>query len=236
MATVSNHPQAEPSTAQTLHSGLREQLHARRHRLERIAERTTSDEIERLLDEVDGALLRLEEGRLGICDSCHDSIEPEHLMADPLARFCLSHLPPEQARALEADLELAAELRARLLPDKNFRADGWNVAYDYRAAGLVSGDYCDLLLCPKTQNLYFALGDVSGKGVAASMLMSNLNAMFRALLPLDITSLPELMAHANRVFCQATLPSQYATLILGKATPQGEVEICNAGHPEPLLL
>src|SRR5215469_10173091 len=76
------------------------------------------------------------------------------------------------------------------------------------------------------------VGDVSGKGVAASMLMANLHAMFRVLVP---TGLPvaELVSRANRIFCESTLPTQYATLVVGKASACGEVEICNGGHPAP---
>jgi sigma-B regulation protein RsbU (phosphoserine phosphatase) len=44
------------------------------------------------------------------------------------------------------------------------------------------------------------------------------------------------MSHANRVFCESTLPTQYATVVVGKATPDGLVEIANAGHLEPLLV
>ena len=234
MATAQN-PSLASSTAESLQSGLRHELQLRRHKLERIAAHATDAQLDRLLGEVDAAIQRLENGSLGVCELCHESIEPERLIADPLARFCLDHLPAEQQRALEADLELAALIQNRLLPDRDLRAEGWSVAYDYRPAGIVSGDYVDLLLCCDTGNLYFALGDVSGKGVAASMLMSNLTAMFRALVPLS-TSLPELMAHANRVFCESTLPNMYATLVLGRATRDGEVEICNAGHLEPLLL
>jgi sigma-B regulation protein RsbU (phosphoserine phosphatase) len=82
-------------------------------------------------------------------------------------------------------------------------------------------------------DLYFMLGDVSGKGVAASMLMANLHAMFRALVP---TGLPlhELVERANRIFCESTLPTQYATLICGRARECGEVEISNSGHLAPL--
>lgn len=235
MATAQNAPQPLPSTMDALESGVRQQLQGRRERLQRISQRTANGEVQRLLDEVDGALARLEQGTLGICDVCHEAVEPERLIADPLTRFCLDHLPPDQQRALEADLEMAAELQARLLPDRNLRVDGWSLAYDYRPAGLVSGDYCDLLVSPDTGALYFALGDVSGKGVAASMLMSNLSAMFRTLAPMPSSSLTELMAHANRVFCESTLPNQYATLVLGRATREGEVEICNAGHLEPML-
>lgn len=235
MATAQNAPQPAARTLDSLEAGIRHQLESRRERLQRIGGRAANPELQRLLGEVDAAIERLERGTLGVCEKCHEAVEPECLMADPLTRFCLDHLPPDQQRALEADLEMAAELQSRLLPDKNFRVDGWSVAYEYRPAGLVSGDYCDLLVCPTTGELYFALGDVSGKGVAASMLMSNLSAMFRALAPLPSTSLTDLMAHANRVFCQSTLPNQYATLVLGRATREGEVELCNAGHLEPLL-
>jgi sigma-B regulation protein RsbU (phosphoserine phosphatase) len=200
-----------------------------------VAGHASHAQMQRLLDEVDAALEQLDHGRLGVCEVCHECIEAERLMANPLARFCLDHLPPDQQRALEADLQLASQLQARLLPDRNFRADGWDIAYDYRPAGIVSGDYCDLLLCSKSGSLYFALGDVSGKGVAASMLMANLSAMFRTLVPMA-ASLSEIMARANHVFCDSTLPNMYATLILGRATRDGEVEICNAGHLEPLLV
>jgi sigma-B regulation protein RsbU (phosphoserine phosphatase) len=77
------------------------------------------------------------------------------------------------------------------------------------------------------------VGDVSGKGVAAAMLMSNLHAMFRVLIPMGLP-LEQLVERANRLFCESTLPTQYATLIVGKADEFGNVEICNGGHPAPL--
>ena len=58
----------------------------------------------------------------------------------------------------------------------------WRIRYFYRPAGVVSGDYCDLIQpAGETGDLIFLLGDVSGKGVAASLLMTHLHAMFRAL-------------------------------------------------------
>src|SRR5437868_1089093 len=190
---------------------LRQQLRHRRERLQQAEARALAAQGASWLDELDDALARIEDGRLGICDACHTPVEPDRLMADPLLRFCLDHLPPEKQRALEADLELAAKLQTRLLPPKNFQADGWRVAYHYEAAGIVSGDYCDLV-AGRDNSFYFALGDVSGKGVAASLLMSNLSAMFRTLAPLDVP-LGALMSHANRVFCESTLPTQYATVV-----------------------
>jgi len=216
-----------------LHRGLRDELLLRRERLQKSLSQRSAVRLVRLLEEVDAALGRLEGGTYGICEACHEPIETERMFANPLACFCLDHMPPEQLRLLEADLELASRLQSRLLPQPDFHCDGWQVAYSYQPAGLVSGDYCDLISDPDN-NLYFFLGDVSGKGIAASMLMANLSAMFRALVPLNV-SLADLVAHANTAFCESTLPTQYATLLVGKATPTGEVEICNAGHLAPLV-
>jgi sigma-B regulation protein RsbU (phosphoserine phosphatase) len=217
-----------------LFTELRDQLLLRRERLEQAMARGQAVNALKLLEEVDQALARMESGSYGLCDQCHSAVEPDRLMADPLLRFCIDHLPPEKQRALEADLELAAKLQTRLLPPKDFQCDGWRVAYHYEPAGIVSGDYCDFVQ-GRDGSLYFALGDVSGKGVAASLLMSNLSAMFRTLAPLDV-AVADLMSHANRVFCESTLPSQYATVVLGKAMTDGTVELANAGHLEPIVI
>ena len=79
------------------------------------------------------------------------------------------------------------------------------------------------------------LGDVSGKGVAASLLMTHLHAMFRTLISLNLP-LSQMMERASRVFCESTLPTHFATLVCGRATKWGEVEICNAGHLPPALV
>lgn len=214
---------------------LREQLVDRRQRLEREIGRVGSQpDLSRLLQEVDDALGRMNAGTYGLCETCHDSIEPDRLLADPLVRFCLDHLTPAEQRALERDLQLAARIQQTLLPAASLDFNGWQVAYHYRPARLVSGDYCDHITTD-AGDLYFMVGDVSGKGVAASMLMAHLHAMFRALvlagLPLDA-----LMERASRVFCESTLPTHYATLVCGRASAGGDVAICNAGHPPPLLI
>ncbi len=105
--------------------------------------------------------------------------------------------------------------------------------YYYRPAGVVSGDYCDLI-DGEDQSLHFVLGDVSGKGVAASMLMAHLHAMFRTLVSVNLP-LERMVERASRVFCESTLPTQYATLIYGRAGTNGQVELCNAGHLPALV-
>ncbi|MBZ5522333.1 MAG: SpoIIE family protein phosphatase [Acidobacteriia bacterium] len=212
---------------------LRDQLLVRRQKLETAVARAQTANLVQLLDQVDRALEKVQHGAYGVCEVCDGTVEAERLLADPLVRVCLGCLQPAEQRALEHDLELAATIQGGLLPRKDLSAAGWNVSYHYEPAGLVSGDYCDIVT--QGRDLYFMVGDVSGKGVAAAMLMANLHAMFRALVP---TGLPlgELVERANRIFCESTLPTQYATLICGRATEWGEVEICNGGHPAPLHL
>ena len=214
---------------------LREQLIDRRHKLEEAANGFQRPaELTRLLVEVDAALSRMDLGTYGICEVCHDPVESERLIADPLTRVCIDHLTPRQQRALEEDLELAAQIQTGLLPHPSQKIDGWEVAYHYEPAGPVSGDYCDLI-SGEDNSLHFVLGDVSGKGVAASMLMAHLHAMFRTLASINLP-LEQMVERASRVFCESTLPTQYATLACGRATTSGEVEICNAGHLPPLLI
>lgn len=219
-----------PTAEQTY---LRTELRLRRERLHQaLHSHPADDSLSQLLVAVDAALSHIDHGTFGICETCHDSIEAERLLADPLARFCLDHLSTAEQRALESDLELAASIQRRLLPKPDFAPVGWDVGYHYQPAGMVSGDYCDLF--ETDAGLLFMLGDVSGKGVAASMLMSHLRATFRSLaeagLPLD-----RMVEDANRIFCESTLAGQFATLVVARASragsaEDGSVEFVSAGH------
>lgn len=213
----------------------RSQLIERRSRIEAIRSSVSeSPDLARLLGEVDAALERMERGTYGICDACHDTIEKDRLMADPLVNLCIDHLNASQRRALEHDLELASAIQTRLLPPRDLECHGWTVHYRYHPAGPVSGDFCDL--APDGgERLFFAVGDASGKGVAASLLMSHIHATFRTLLSVG-TPAADLMERANRVFCASTLASHYATAVCGFAHHSGEIEIANAGHCPPLVL
>lgn len=219
--------------ATSLDPVLREQLLYRRHTLEKsIAESAATAQLVDLLQQIDQALERMDQGTYGICEVCHESVEPERLAADPLARFCLDHLTPAGQRALEQDLQLARRIQAGLLPKPDTAQDGWRTCYHYQPAGLVSGDYCDVVDGGR-RGLFFMLGDVSGKGIAAAMLMANLHALFRALISAGLP-LGELVSQASRAFCETTLATHYATLVCGRAQNTGDIEICNAGHLPPL--
>jgi len=216
----------------------REQLLERRDRLHSaMAVSRQGVSLVALLNEVDSALARLDEGTYGRCETCHDSVEKTRLLADPLVRYCLDHLTPDQRRVLQDDLDLASQIQRELLPQEDLAFDGWQVAYHYRTLGPVSGDYCDVITSSTEdgKDWFFILGDVSGKGVAASMLMAHLHAIFRALVATGLPT-PQLVERASRVFCESTVSPYFATLVCGRTRTSGEVELCNAGHCPPLLI
>ena len=217
-----------------LDSVMREQLVMRRERVANALSSNGADpQLTSLLHEVDAALERFESGTYGICEVCHDTVEADRLIANPLERFCLDHLNAKERNALEADLNLASQIQRGLLPEHNLRARGWHFDYGYEPAGPVSGDYVDITQA-ENSDIYFALGDVSGKGVAASLLMTKLHAVFRGLIPLGL-QVDQLVERASRLFGESMLPGQYATLVCGRASKNGEVSVCNAGHPPALL-
>jgi phosphoserine phosphatase RsbU/P len=209
-------------------SFLHSQLEERKRRLEMVITSTHDDaNLEALLREVDSALGRFETGTYGICETCHDTVERDRLLADPLIRYCLDHLTHVERATLQRDLDLASELQRGLLPPADLKVDGWETSYHYAPVGPVSGDYCDLY--PYDGQLFFMLGDVSGKGVAASMRMTQLHALFRSLIGMGLP-LAEIVDHINCFLCSSGLAGQYATLVCGRASSGGDVEIFNAGH------
>jgi sigma-B regulation protein RsbU (phosphoserine phosphatase) len=206
----------------------RKELEVRRERLAAASQANTTDaSLKQLLASVDAALSRLETGTFGICETCHDTIEADRLLCDPLLRFCLDHLSTDEQRALEKDLVLAANIQKALLPPADWSVGGWEARYHYEPANLVSGDYCDLV--ENDDGFLFLLGDVSGKGVAASMLMSHLHATFRALAKQNLP-LQKLVEHANRLFSESTTAGQFATMVVGSAKPDGKITYVSAGH------
>lgn len=219
--------------AATLH----QQLLDRRQRLTGIVRRgNAGPQLEGLLHDVDAALARVAAGTYGICETCGDSIEADRLVADPLVRFCIDHLTPVEARALEDDLDLAGRVQRTLLPPSLLVDHGWEMAYHYQPLGLVSGDYCDAVRVDGSdEGLVLLLGDVSGKGVAASMLMAHLHASMRTLAGFDLP-MARLVERANRVFCDSTMANHYATLVSARFSASGGLEICNAGHCPPILM
>lgn len=184
---------------------------------------------------VDQALERLEGGSFGACSRCDGHVEAERLIANPLATVCLECLTGAERGALERDLALASQVQATLLPPRTFATVGWTGHYTYTPHGTVGGDYVDVIM-PAGGNgdVFVFVGDISGKGVAAAMLMSHLHAAMRAMTNRHC-SLGDLLAKANVMLHGASMTSLYATLAAVRLSADGTVEIATAGHP-PLFL
>jgi sigma-B regulation protein RsbU (phosphoserine phosphatase) len=218
----------------TTETDLRGQLLDWRQKLESSIAETRGDNLSRLLREVNLTLERMDTRCYGVCEVCDEMIGQEQLQTDPLARFCLSCLSPAQLESLQRDLERAWQIQGGLLPKRDLNTCNWEIGYHYEPVGPVGGDFCDLVMT-ESGDIFFLLGDVSGKGVAASMLMAHLHAIFRSLITLNLPA-RELVERANRIFCDFTMTSYFATLVCGQVERNGQLEICNAGHCPPLLL
>lgn len=216
---------------------IRTQLSERRSSLASAVQRMgQSDHLAHLLREVDDALGKLAKGTYGICETCGEAIEGERLAIDPLIRNCLDHLTPSEQRVLEHDLDLAHQVQSALLPKRGAKLGPWSVVYHYEPAGAVSGDYLDIVpLQHDPGSFLFLMGDVTGKGVAAAILMSQLHAIFRSLSR-SMLPLGELLNQANRLFCEGTTSRYFATIVCGKVSRGGDIEVTNAGHCSPALL
>jgi sigma-B regulation protein RsbU (phosphoserine phosphatase) len=105
-----------------------------------------------------------------------------------------------------------------------------------RPAREVGGDYYDFLELPH-QNLGIAIGDVSGKGVPASLLMASLQACLRGQTIAGSTSIGRLMENINHLIYAATPSNRYATFFYGQYDPAlRRLTYVNAGHNAPIVL
>jgi sigma-B regulation protein RsbU (phosphoserine phosphatase) len=214
---------------------LAKRLAAGRDTLDALARSLPDPQLAELLERVEEVLRNTQSGADVVCRVCHDRISPERAREHPLVDVCLECMTAEQRDALGHDLRLAGNVQRKLLPSPTTTRDGWEVQYLWEPFGAVSGDHLDLVRPQDdTSPLHLLVGDVAGKGLAASLLQSHLHALFRALAPHEDT-LCELVARANRLFFEATFPSAYATLVALRLYRDGTATLVNAGHPRPLL-
>ncbi len=212
----------------------RAELVARRRRLERVPPTIDPGKISALLAGIDEALDRLDCGTFHRCTVCDEDIQLDRFVADPLARCCWEHQTPDEASRLERDLALARSIQLGLLPAPGRSIDGWQFSYRYEAAGDVGGDFCDVIPLASEGTALVLVGDVSGKGIAAALLMASLLATFRSLSGLGLPA-GELLTRANDLFHASTPPGTFATLSAATLQPDGIVDVYSAGHWPPLV-
>ena len=149
-------------------------------------------------------------------------------------RFGLAAVPRATARA-EIDANLAREVQAGLFPRRLPHLDTLSYSGTSVPAGLVGGDYFDFLDLGRGY-LGMAVGDVSGKGVAAALLMANLQAHVRSQCALALDDLASLLRAVDRLFHQSTLPGSYASLFFAEySDADRRLRYVNCGHPPALL-
>ena len=139
----------------------------------------------------------------------------------------------ESARRYQQELSIAASIQQRLMavtiPDVPFaRLGGRNLSCKE-----IGGDFFDAVNTP--DGLTLVLADVSGKGVSAALLASTLQGMIYSQLVAGMP-LVEIVSGVNRFFTHKHIGEKYATVILARIRPEGELEYVNCGHIPPLVV
>jgi len=138
--------------------------------------------------------------------------------------------------ALERDLQAAGEVQARFYPKTLPLVSGLDYQACSRPARTVNGDYYDFLTVGEGK-LAFALGDVSGKGIPAGLLMASLHARVQSHAPLRGDSVAELLAELNRLMCTPADSRHFVTFFYAVYDGASRrLTYSNAGHVPPLLL
>lgn len=142
----------------------------------------------------------------------------------------------EQAeRILQRDLEQAAQIQRGILPDKSPNIAGLDVAGFNKACRTVGGDYYGFFPYPDGR-IVLALGDVSGKGMPAALMVMALQARLEVLTA-DPADLAGLVARLNKITCANCPSNRFVTFFIARADPAtGALGFANAGHNPPIVV
>lgn len=146
-----------------------------------------------------------------------------------------------ERKKMEQELELAANIQSGLFPEFLPSIKGYDLAAKNRPALQCGGDYYDVLPIERTndageKSYLLCVADVSGKGLPASLLMSNMQATLRALLG-RVSTLAELASSTNKLLYATTPSNKFVTAILFEIFPDtGKTVYVSAGHGDCLLL
>ncbi len=140
-----------------------------------------------------------------------------------------------QREKLNREIEIAREVQERLFPQKRPPVSGLDYDGACRPAQGVAGDYFDFLALPGGR-LGIAIGDVSGKGISAALMMASLQASLRGEATRAPDDLAALIRHVNHLVYEATATNRYATFFYAQYDPVArQLSYVNAGHNPPLL-
>ncbi len=140
-----------------------------------------------------------------------------------------------EKQRLEDELMIARDIQKGLLPSVLPTIPGIDIAATNISSKQVGGDYYDVI--PAGEKRYvIAIGDVSGKGTPAALLMASIQASIRALVPLNL-SLSELTQRVNDLMCENTGGNKFVTFFWGFVDTEAmTLNYVNAGHNYPYLM
>jgi serine phosphatase RsbU (regulator of sigma subunit)/biotin operon repressor len=142
----------------------------------------------------------------------------------------------ESERRVAQELEIAKEVQARLFPQALPPLRTLDYAGMCLQARHVGGDYYDFLDLGR-ERLGLVIGDISGKGIAAALLMANLQANLRSQCAIALEQPQQLLRSVNQRFYENTTDSAYATLFFSEYDDQAQrLRYANCGHLSALLL
>lgn len=141
----------------------------------------------------------------------------------------------KQLVKMQEELRLAARIQMDLLPKAKPVVKGYDLAGRSIPAQSVGGDYFDFIVIDE-ERLALCLGDVSGKGLPAALLMSNVQATLRSHALMGLTA-RECAVRSNRLLFQSTSPEKFVTLFYSVLnTRDHTLQFTNAGHEHPVVL
>ena len=140
-----------------------------------------------------------------------------------------------QRERLNRELEIARDVQQRLFPQTLPKVRGLDFAGYCRPVFGVGGDYYDFIKL-SDGCLGIAIGDVSGKGIAAALMMASLQASLRGQTIKPCSTLSEMIKHVNRLVYDASADNRYATFFYAQYDPQSRtLRYVNAGHDPPFV-
>jgi sigma-B regulation protein RsbU (phosphoserine phosphatase) len=163
----------------------------------------------------------------------HSGVARLQVLAELGARLMAAERPNELlAKNVAQDLKLAMELQRSLQPGWNpDELPIWGVNLPARQ---MSGDFFDFYQTDPG-NYIFSLGDVSGKGMGAALLMAKTISVFRCLSK-RIDDAADLLTAINAELCETATRGLFVTMVVGSYSPRdGHVRFANGGHEPPLL-
>lgn len=182
-------------------------------------------------------------GVLQLLNKLHGSFGPRDLefldaISDHMAiamENARMHLELIEKQRMERELQLGREIQNRLLPSPPQDISGVEIAARNVPCFEVGGDYFDFIEF-SDGDLGIAIGDVSGKGVGAALVMSSLQSALRVAAPIE-TDLARLIARLNSLLFRSTSGRKYVTFFFARFTPStGTLRYVNAGHNPPFIV